>query len=148
MEWFLRIYMERTVSTYWALGKRRSAGKGKTSVNNTNASSSEVCLEKSALVLNDSKKGIEEKSCTADSLWQVAVKSYIYSILGWVLDRFDKALRFICKLVRQLAIRVYMDLAELIVSYRDPITLASTVILKASVELFVGELFVGELYCQ
>ncbi|CAG8569577.1 23391_t:CDS:2, partial [Gigaspora rosea] len=30
-------------------GKVKSAGKGKTSVNNTNASSSEVCLEKSAL---------------------------------------------------------------------------------------------------
>ncbi|CAG8763736.1 3702_t:CDS:1, partial [Gigaspora rosea] len=48
--------------------KVKSAGKGKTSVNNTNASSSEVCLEKSALVLNDIKKGIEEKSHTADSL--------------------------------------------------------------------------------
>ncbi|CAG8769050.1 21114_t:CDS:1, partial [Gigaspora rosea] len=62
-----------------SIGKVKSAGKEKTSVNNTNASSSEVCLEKSALVLNDSKKGIEEKSRTADSLWQVAVKSYIQS---------------------------------------------------------------------
>ena len=39
-------------------------------------------------------------------------------------------------------------LAELIVSNRDPITLASTIIFKASGELFVGELFVGELYCR
>ena len=39
-------------------------------------------------------------------------------------------------------------LAGLIVSNRDPITSASTVILKASGELFVGELFVGELYCR
>ncbi|RIB15501.1 hypothetical protein C2G38_2192216 [Gigaspora rosea] len=38
--------------------------------------------------------------------------------------------------------------SELIVSNRDPITSASTVILKASGKLFVGELFVGELYCQ
>ncbi|CAG8612517.1 7996_t:CDS:2, partial [Gigaspora rosea] len=40
-------------------------------------SSSKIGLEKSTLLLNDSKKGIEEKSCTAISLWQVAVKSYI-----------------------------------------------------------------------
>ncbi|CAG8671853.1 18136_t:CDS:2 [Gigaspora rosea] len=62
-----------------SIGKVKSAGKGKTSVNNTNTSSSVVYLEKSALVLNNSKKGIEEKSCTADSLWQVGVKSYIQS---------------------------------------------------------------------
>ncbi|CAG8611678.1 14327_t:CDS:2, partial [Gigaspora rosea] len=52
-----------------SIGNVKSAGKGKTSVNNTNASSSEVYLEKSALVLNDSKKGIEEKSRTADSIF-------------------------------------------------------------------------------
>ena len=39
-------------------------------------------------------------------------------------------------------------LAGLIVSNRDPITSASTVIFKASGKLFVGELFVGELYCR
>jgi hypothetical protein len=39
-------------------------------------------------------------------------------------------------------------LAGLIVSNRDPITSASTVILKASGELFVSKLFVGELYCR
>ena len=39
-------------------------------------------------------------------------------------------------------------LAGLIVSNRDPITSVSTVILKASGKLFVGELFVSELYCR
>ena len=39
-------------------------------------------------------------------------------------------------------------LAELIVSNQDPITSVSTVILKASGELFVSKLFVSELYCQ
>ncbi|CAG8788297.1 16976_t:CDS:2, partial [Gigaspora rosea] len=35
--------------------------------------------KKSTMLLNDSEKGIEEKSRTAISLWQVAVKSYIQS---------------------------------------------------------------------
>ncbi|CAG8622117.1 4534_t:CDS:2, partial [Gigaspora rosea] len=69
MQNFVSIEKKRKAKKkHTSIEKVKNAGKGKTSVNNTNASSSEVCLEKSALVLDNSKKGIEEKSRTADSL--------------------------------------------------------------------------------
>ncbi|RIB06151.1 kinase-like domain-containing protein [Gigaspora rosea] len=76
-----------------------------------------------------------------------------------ILEQSQQSLKFIDDLFMEYFLNacgnynidhvtVYVDLAGLIVSNQDPITSASTVILKASGELFVSELFVGELYCR
>ncbi|CAG8597884.1 6391_t:CDS:2, partial [Gigaspora rosea] len=62
MQSFVSIVWNSFYESIWKERKVKIAGKEKTSVNNTNASSSEVCLEKSTLLLNDSEKDIEEKS--------------------------------------------------------------------------------------